>query len=65
MVFGDGGIQLFDDAEQSGRSKLTLIVDDVDAIRRELEDRELRMGEASSGDFATAAQITDPEGNIT
>jgi predicted enzyme related to lactoylglutathione lyase len=62
--FGEGGIQLLDDAEQSGRSKLTLIVDDMDAIRRELEERGLRLGEASSGDFATVAQITDPDGNI-
>lgn len=62
--FGNGGIQLLDDAERSGQSRLTLIIDDMDEIRRGLGERGLRLGEASGGDFATVAQITDLDGNV-
>lgn len=59
--FGDGGVQVVDDAERAGRSMLTLIVRDLDAARGALQSRGLAL--ASGGDFARIAQIADADGN--
>lgn len=61
--FGNGGVQLVDDAKRAGSSMLTVIVPDLDASRAALEARQLTLGPASGGDFARIAQITDQDGN--
>ena len=61
--FVNGGVQLVADAERAGRSMLTVIVSNLDAIRAEMQTRHLALGPASGGDFATVAQIQDPDGN--
>jgi predicted enzyme related to lactoylglutathione lyase len=62
--FGEGGVQLLDDAERAGSSRLTLIVDDLDETRSGLQQRGLTLGPESGGDFATVAEIKDKEGNV-
>ena len=42
---------------------LTVIVSNLDAIRAEMQTRELVLGPPAGGDFATVAQIRDPDGN--
>jgi hypothetical protein len=55
--FGNGGVQLVDDAARAGHSMLTVLVPDLDALRAALESRQLTLGPTSSGDFARFAQI--------
>jgi predicted enzyme related to lactoylglutathione lyase len=62
--FGQGGVQVVDDPGRAGRGMLTLITDDLEAIRAELEQKGLALGKASGGDFARIAQIQDPDGNL-
>jgi hypothetical protein len=61
--FGNGGVQLVDDAQRAGSSMLTVIVPDLDALRASLESRRLTLGPTSDGDFARFAQIADSDGN--
>jgi predicted enzyme related to lactoylglutathione lyase len=61
--FGNGGVQLVDDAKRAGTSMLTVIVPDLEALRRALEARQLTLGPTSDGDFARFAQIADNDGN--
>jgi predicted enzyme related to lactoylglutathione lyase len=61
--FGDGGLQLVDDARRAGQSMLTVIVPDLEASRAMLQSRQLALGPSSGGDFARIAQITDLDGN--
>jgi hypothetical protein len=60
---GNGGLQVVDDPRRSGQSMLTIIVDDLERIRVDLQARKLTLGASSGGDFATVAQISDPDGN--
>jgi hypothetical protein len=62
--FGDGGVQLLEDAHCAGRTKLTLIVSNLEETRAGLTNRGLTLGAASGGDFATVAQIEDLDRNI-
>jgi hypothetical protein len=61
--FGNGGLQLVDDAKRAGSSMLTVIVPDLEASRAALQSRQLSLGSSSGGDFARIAQITDLDGN--
>jgi hypothetical protein len=61
--FGDGGMQLVDDATRAGSSMLTVTVPDLEALRGALEARQLTLGPTSDGDFARFAQIADKDGN--
>jgi hypothetical protein len=63
--FGDGGLQLLHDAERAGRTKLTLLVRDLEKTRSGLTRRGLKLGPASGGDFATVAQLEELDGNIS
>ena len=60
---GDGGLQLVADPARAGGSMLTLLVDNLDVARRDLAARGLVLGPAFGGDFATVAQLRDPDGN--
>lgn len=62
--FANGGVQLVLDAERAGGSMLTVVVADLDTAREEIETRDLFLGPAAGGDFATIAQINDPDGNL-
>jgi hypothetical protein len=42
---------------------LTLIVSNLDSTRKQMRRRKLTLGPASGGEFATIAQILDPDGN--
>lgn len=62
--FGDGALQLVNDPSRAGNSLLTVIVDDLEETRADLEARGLSVAAAAQGDFARFAQISDPEGNL-
>ena len=61
--FVNGGVQLVEDAGRAGNSMLTVIVGSLDKARAEMRTRALELGPANGGDFATVAQIHDPDGN--
>ena len=60
-----GVIQLVEDAERSGRSLLTLNVDDLDRELATLRERRLDPGaiDDTTSDKVLFATVTDPEGN--
>jgi hypothetical protein len=62
--FGDSGVQLLDDIARAGQSRVTFVVDDLEAVRDGLADRGLTLGRAFKGDIATVAQIEDADGNV-
>ena len=60
---GGGGLQLYEKAEHAGHGSVTLMVDDIDALR-------LRLAEAGQGptkdmdsDVTTISILEDPDGN--
>lgn len=61
--FGNGGVQLVADSKRAGASMITLLVADLETSQSALQSRGLSLGPSSSSDFATIAQITDPDGN--
>jgi len=62
--FGQSGVQVLLDAKHAGSSMLTLIVEKLDEVRSVLIQANLQLGPTSSSDFASIAQITDPDGNL-
>lgn len=60
---GDGGLQLLERADGAGKGFLTLMVDDIEAARTEIQSRGLEVGAKQVGDVAGIAQLRDPDGN--
>jgi catechol 2,3-dioxygenase-like lactoylglutathione lyase family enzyme len=63
-LFGQGGIALSTETEIAGRGVVFLIVDDVAAERRRLQDLGIVLGDDIEGDYSTLAQVRDPDGNM-
>lgn len=61
---GGGALQLFVDAKRAGHGFLTLIVDDYDRAKADVESRGLTPINESRGDGPNTFQVEDPEGNV-
>lgn len=62
-VTATGGVSLVRDADHSGKSLVTLVVDDLERQLADLAARDLDGGAITTGDFARFTIISDPEGN--
>lgn len=61
---GDGaGLQLVLEPGKAGSSLITIVTPDMDATRAQLAGAKLQLEPDIEGDFATLAQISDPDGN--
>jgi catechol 2,3-dioxygenase-like lactoylglutathione lyase family enzyme len=63
-LFDEGGLALSTDGDIAGRGVMFLIVDDVAAERRRLQDLGIVLGDDIEGDYSTLAQVRDPDGNL-
>jgi hypothetical protein len=62
--FSDGGVlQLVEDKERAGNSSITLLVDDIQGIRKSLADKKIRIGRQTQSEIAKTITIFDPEKN--
>ncbi len=61
---GDGaGFQLVSNLEGAGHGSMTLILSDLPGEHARLVKAGLEVGEIVTGDFASFAQLSDPDGN--
>lgn len=60
---GEGGLQLLERADAAGKGFLTLMVDDIEEARADIQRRGLEVGAKQEGDVAGIAQLRDPDGN--
>jgi predicted enzyme related to lactoylglutathione lyase len=56
-------IQIFQDPENTGSGRLTIVVPKMDEARRSLEEMGVKLTGELEGDYGRIAQITDPDGN--
>ena len=56
-------IQIFDDAENAGSSRLTIVVPKMDEARKSLEEIGVTLTGEMQGDYGRIAQVADPDGN--
>jgi predicted enzyme related to lactoylglutathione lyase len=63
-LFDQSGLALSTDTEIASRGVMFLIVDDVAAERRRLQDLGIVLGKDIKGDYSTLAQVSDPDGNM-
>ncbi|MET3113333.1 hypothetical protein AAKU52_001056 [Pedobacter sp. CG_S7] len=62
--FSDGGVlQLVEDKERAGKSSITLLVADIEKIKKTLDEKNLSREEISKGEIAKTITIFDPEKN--
>jgi catechol 2,3-dioxygenase-like lactoylglutathione lyase family enzyme len=62
--FDQGGVVLSTDSVIADRGVVFLVVDDVAAERRRLNDLGIVLGDDIEGDYSTLAQVRDPDGNL-
>lgn len=60
----EGGLQLVTDGELAGHGALFLVVGDIAAERRRLEDLGIELGGNIQGHYSTLAQLRDADGNL-
>ncbi|KFB11423.1 VOC family protein [Nitratireductor basaltis] len=60
----DAGFQLVSNSEHAGHGSMTLIVRDLAGEHERLVKAGLSVGEIVEGDFASFAQLEDPDGNM-
>jgi catechol 2,3-dioxygenase-like lactoylglutathione lyase family enzyme len=58
-----GWVQVFADAERAGKGSLTVIVDDIEACRRDLAAKGIAIDSSGDGGTTRISTITDPDGN--
>jgi catechol 2,3-dioxygenase-like lactoylglutathione lyase family enzyme len=63
-LFDQGGVVLSTDSVIADRGVVFLVVDDVAAERRRLNDLGIVLGDDIEGDYSTLAQVRDPDGNL-
>ncbi|MER8634435.1 VOC family protein [Mesorhizobium opportunistum] len=56
-------IQIFQDKENAGSGRLTIVVPRIDDARKSLEEIGVRLTAESEGDYGRIAQFADPDGN--
>lgn len=62
--FSNGGVlQLVEDKERAGYSSITIMVNNIGEISKELLEKNLSDGKVSEGKIATTITINDPENN--
>ena len=62
--FKNGGVlQLVEDKERAGYSSITIMVDNIDEISKDLVEKNLSDGKISNGEIAKTLTIDDPENN--
>ncbi len=61
---GQGGLQVLERPDRSGKGFVTLMVENIGAARESLLRRGLDVGEKQPGDVAGIAQLSDPDGNV-
>jgi len=62
--FSDGGdLQLVEDKERTGKSSITLLVTDIQKIKKTLDEKKISIGEITEGEIAKLITIFDPEKN--
>lgn len=59
-----GGLALSTDDEISGTGVMFMIVEDMTAERRRLQNLGIELGADFPGDYSTLAQLRDPDGNL-
>ena len=64
QLFDQGGVALSTDDDIAGRGVMFIIVDDLAAERRRLQDLGIVLGDDMAGDYSTLAQVRDPDGNL-
>lgn len=62
--FSKAGVQLFQDAKNSGGGRMTVVVRDVEKVRATFDQRGIALGKTIPGDFGKIAQLSDPDGNL-
>ena len=60
---GTAGIQLWDEPEHAGTSRITIVVPVMAVERQRLEQAGLSLGPDVSGGFGLIVQVVDPDGN--
>ena len=60
----EGGVALSTDKLVAGRGVMFLIVADVAAERRRLQNLGIVLGDDIEGDYSTLSQVRDPDGNL-
>jgi predicted enzyme related to lactoylglutathione lyase len=64
-VADNGWLYVLEDAERAGRSLVTIAVTDLDAVVRELAERDISAGPIENvGDAARKAKLLDPDDNL-
>jgi glyoxylase I family protein len=58
-----GWVQVFVDAERAGKGALTVVVDDIEACRRDLAAKGVAIDSSGDGETTRITLITDPDGN--
>ncbi|QNJ98143.1 VOC family protein [Constantimarinum furrinae] len=62
--FPNGGVfQLVQDNHRAGSSSITLMVDDLEKVKNELEEKNIKIEQQTKSDVANTATIFDPENN--
>ena len=61
---GGAGLQLVLDAERAGFGMITIVTPNMNSARRRLAAADIALGPDMQGDYATLAQVGDPDGNI-
>lgn len=62
--FENGGVlQLVEDKERAGYSSITVMVENIKKISKELIEKNLSDGKISEGEIANTLTIIDPENN--
>ncbi|MCG8478470.1 MAG: hypothetical protein MI724_05185 [Spirochaetales bacterium] len=60
---GGAGLQLVLDARRAGSGMITIVTPNMDNARRQLAAADIVLGPDMQGDYATLAQVGDPDGN--
>jgi predicted enzyme related to lactoylglutathione lyase len=58
-----GGLQLYQLPERAGHGSFTLVVEDIEAEVRKLDEMAVDTSERSSSELVKTVMITDPDGN--
>ena len=62
--FGSAGIQLFQEREKAGKSRMTIVVPDLRETKTYLSAQAIEISEINECSFGKIAHLTDPDGNL-
>ena len=62
--FDNGGVlQLVQDKDRAGSSSITLMVDNIEKIKKRLSEKNIKIEQETASEVANTATIFDPENN--